>query len=589
MEKTRNKFSIAQLRKVTEILKYTLPYKNQFIVGFFLLLLSSLVVMVFPYLAGEMTDVAQGKSNLGLTLNEIGLVLIVVLVFQGIISYLRVIVFTYVSEKAMADVRTSLYEKLISLPIVFFEKNRVGELTSRITADVAQLQQVLSVTLAEFTRQILILVVGVILLLITIPRLSLIMLATFPLIVIAAFFFGRFIRSLTKDRQKKLASTNTVVDETLATIHTVKSFTNEKFEYKRYYDKIQDVVSTSLNLAKYRAGFGTFIIVVLFGGIFFLLWYGSKLVEEDAMSIGQLISFVVYTSFIGGAIASLGNFYTTIVSALGGTERIREILGEDAEISMEENRPVQRITGDIVFEDVEFEYPTREDITVLKRINMHIQEGHKIALVGASGAGKSTIAQLILRFYEVSRGDIQVGGQSIYSFPIDAYRHNIAIVPQEVILFGGTIRENILYGDPDASEEQVIEAAKKSNSWEFIQSFPEGLETIVGERGIKLSGGQRQRIAIARAILRNPSILILDEATSSLDAESEKIVQDALNTLLEGRTSIIIAHRLATIKTVDCIYVLDDGEIIEQGTHQELSELPNGSYSNLAKLQFELS
>ncbi len=589
MEKPKNKYSLSQLKKITEILKYVLPYKTQFIIGFILLLLSSLLVMVFPFLAGEMTDVAKGESKLGLSLNEIGIVLIIILVLQGIISYLRVIVFTYVSEKAMADVRTSLYQKLISLPIVFFEKNRVGELTSRITADVAQLQQVLSITLAEFTRQILILIVGILLLLITIPKLSLLMLGTFPFIVIAAFFFGRFIRKLTKERQEKLASTNTVVDETMTTIHTVKSFTNEKYEYNRYFREIQKVVKTSLNLAKYRAGFGSFIIVILFGGIFFLIWYGSKLVAQDEMSVGQLISFVAYTAFIGGAIASLGNFYTTIVSALGGTERIREILEEETEIDMLSNTKVERIAGDITFKEVEFEYPTRVDIPVLKGINLKIDEGHKIALVGSSGAGKSTIAQLILRFYKISHGEILVGGKSIYDYALDTYRHNIGIVPQEVILFGGTIRENILYGDPEASEDELIEAAKKSNSWNFIQSFPEGLDTLVGERGIKLSGGQRQRIAIARAILRNPSILILDEATSSLDAESEKTVQEALNVLMEGRTSIIIAHRLATIKTVDCIYVIDDGKIVESGTHEELSEMPNGSYSNLAKLQFELT
>ena len=588
MEKPKKKVNLRDLGKITQILKYVLPYRVQFTIGFILLLLSSLVVMAFPYLAGEMTDIAQGNSKLGLNLNEVGLILLVILVLQGVISYFRVVVFTYVSEKAMADVRTALYQKLISLPIVFFEKTRVGELTSRITADVGQLQQVLSVTLAEFTRQILILIVGVLLLLITIPKLSLLMLATFPIMVIAAYFFGRYIRRLTKERQSKLADTNTVVDETMATIHTVKSFTNEKFEYNRYFTKIQKVVKTSLNLAKYRAGFGSFIIVVLFGGIFFLIWYGSRSVASGDMSVGQLISFVAYTAFIGGAIASLGNFYTTIVSALGGTERIREILEEKIEVDIDAHYPHAKLSGNIVFDQVHFRYPTREDIPVLKGINMEIREGEKIALVGASGAGKSTIGQLLLRFYELTSGSIRVGDKSIHDIPIEEYRKHIGIVPQEVILFGGTIRENILYGKPEASEEEIIEAARKSNSLSFINSFPEGLDTLVGERGIKLSGGQRQRIAIARAILRNPEILILDEATSSLDAESEKVVQEALNTLMEGRTSVIIAHRLATIREVDCIYVIDEGRIAEQGTHTELSILKDGYYSNLAKLQFDL-
>ena len=303
----------------------------------------------------------------------------------------------------------------------------------------------------------------------------------------------------------------------------------------------------------------------------------------------MLISFVSYTFIIVGAIASLGNIFPSVIGALGATERVREILQHESEMDLENNPPISplKINGNISFQQVRFEYATRMEFPILKGVNMEIKSGQKIALVGTSGAGKSTIIQLLLRFYNISSGDILVDGQSIYQMGLRDYRNNIALVPQEVILFGGTIKENILYGKEDATDEEVIDAAKQSNSWEFIEAFPDGLETIVGERGIKLSGGQRQRIAIARAILKNPAILLLDEATSSLDAESEKVVQDALNKLMEGRTSIIIAHRLATIRGVDCIYVLSDGQIIEQGTHQKLSSIPNGLYNSLAKLQFD--
>jgi ATP-binding cassette, subfamily B, bacterial len=307
------------------------------------------------------------------------------------------------------------------------------------------------------------------------------------------------------------------------------------------------------------------------------------------MTAGGLIQFVSYTATIGGAIAALGSFYPELMGSIGATERVREILNRESEVDVKDvpMLPARRLSGDIELKNVHFRYPTREDIEVLKGVDLTIKSGQKIALVGTSGAGKSTIMQLILRFHQATEGSIFVDGKDMASYDISDYRQNLALVPQEVLLFGGTIRENILYGKPDASDDEVIEAAKQSNSWEFISQFPDGLATIVGERGIKLSGGQRQRIAIARAILRNPSILLLDEATSSLDAESEKVVQDALNVLMEGRTSIIIAHRLATIREVDKIYVLDGGKIVEQGTHDELYEKERGIYAGLAKLQFD--
>jgi len=578
------------LREALKIFEYINPYKWYLISGLFLLFLGSMVFMVFPYLSGLMIDVAQGTSDYDLTLGKIGWFLGGILVIQGVLSYARVMLFAQVSERGIADVRKAVYEKMIALPLVFFEQNRVGELVSRVTADIEKLYSAFSVTLAEFIRQVIILIAGVIFLAMTTPRLALIMLASFPLIVVGAMIFGKFIRKLSKTRQEELAHSNTILNETIQSIQVVKAFTNEIFEALRYGKSISTVVEVSLKYARGRAIFAVFIITLLFGALFFIIWEGANMVSSGSITAGQLVAFVSYTAIIGGAIAGLGNFYTELLGAVGATERVREILKMDSETTQSKDQSSEsnfEVHGNIIFENVHFNYPTREDVPVLQGVNLEVRPGEKVALVGASGAGKSTIVQLLLRFYQLKSGSITLDGKDLYNYPLHGYRSHIAIVPQEVMLFGGTIRENILYGKPSASEEELINAAKLSNSWEFIQSFPEGLETIVGERGVKLSGGQRQRIAIARAILKDPAILILDEATSSLDANSEKVVQEALNILMEGRTSIIIAHRLSTIREVDCIYVLDKGRIAESGTHEELSTKEDGLYSKLATLQFQ--
>ncbi|NND06258.1 MAG: ATP-binding cassette domain-containing protein [Saprospiraceae bacterium] len=575
-------------RRVLRIYTYIRPYRGYFLIGLVLLVLSSLIFMIFPGAAGEMANAANGSSRLPYSVREYGLLFLIILIFQGLFSYFRTITFAIVSEKGMADVRKSLYNRLITQPIYFFEERRVGEITSRITADVEQLQGAFSITLAEFLRQVVILVAGIAILGWLAPKLSLVMLLSFPVIVILAIVFGRYIKRLSKERQDKLASTNVIVEETLQSFSAVKSFTNEWYESVRYASSVDDIVKISLRFARTRGLFFIFIITVLFGGIFFVLWQGALLVERGEMEVGDLFSFIIYTGLIGGAIASIGSLYTQLSGALGATERILEILDRDQEIPLlAERRSLPDLKGGISFEGISFAYPTRHDIQVLKDVSFTVEAGHKIALVGASGSGKSTIAKLLMKFYDPIEGEIKIDGKGIDAYDITSLRRSIAVVPQEVILFGGSIRENILYGRHDATEEEVKDAARQANAWSFISSFPEGLDTIVGDRGIKLSGGQRQRIAIARAILRNPGILILDEATSSLDAEAEKVVQDALNTLMEGRTSVIIAHRLSTIRNVDQIYVIDNGRIVEQGTHDELSAIDDGAYSNLARLQFE--
>jgi ATP-binding cassette subfamily B protein len=587
----KKKLTKERLKQGLRIFSYVIPYRWQFILGMIVLVLGSLLFLGITLVPGEMLNVLNGESERGFSINQLFLLVLILLGLQSFMSFWRVNLFAIVSERGMANLRSDIYEKLIGLSIPFFEQRRVGELTSRITNDVTQVQNVISVTIAEFIRQVIILIGGIGVIIFTMPRLALTMLLTFPVVVIGAMFFGRFIRKLMKERQDKLAETNVVVEETMQTIQTVKAYTNEWFEVSRYTQKLQETVAIALKAARMRGLFASFIILVMFGALFFIMWRAALMVQAGTLASGDLVNFVVLTGTIGAAIASLGSFYTEIVSAIGATERIFEILGEESEVVPHEitKQSPLHLQGDISYQNVAFSYPTRTDVEVLKGINIDIQAGAKVALVGASGSGKSTIVALLQRFYQLDQGQITVDGQSIANYPLSAYRNNIGIVPQEVLLFGGTIRENISYGKPNATEEEIIHAAQQANAWEFINAFPEGLDTIVGERGIKLSGGQRQRVAIARAILKDPAILLLDEATSSLDAESERLVQSALDHLMEGRTSIIIAHRLSTIREVDRIYVLDQGKVVEEGTHSELSLIEDGLYNNLAKLQFEIS
>ncbi|MEP0367810.1 MAG: ABC transporter transmembrane domain-containing protein [Cyclobacteriaceae bacterium] len=583
-DKKKKRLSKEGLRKLAGIFSYVLPYKWTFGLGLFLLLLSSSIFMIFPYVSGKLIDIASGNSDwLVDNLAQATFILFGVLFFQSAVSFFRVVLFARVTENAMAAIRTDLYKKMIMLPMSFFDKNRSGDLISRISNDVSVLQSAMSTTLAELMRQIITLIVGVVIIFFLTPSLSLFMIGTFPIIVIIAFIFGKFIRKLSKKTQEQLADTNVVVEETIQSIHSVKSFTSEIFEVNRYSNSMKDVVKTALRTANYRAAFISFIIFAIFGAIVGILWYGAVLVQSGEMTVGDLLTFVLYTTFIGASIAGLGDLFGQLQKAVGASERVLEIQKEVTEFATE-STTTSRVSGDIHFKNVEFQYPTREEMIVLKGINLSIAEGQKAALVGHSGAGKSTIAQLLMRFYEASAGEISIAGKSIHDIDLLELRSSIGIVPQEVILFGGTIEENIRYGKLDATREEIEAASKKAYAFDFIESFPEGFETIVGERGVKLSGGQRQRIAIARAILKDPSILILDEATSSLDAESEHLVQKALGELMKERTTLIIAHRLATIKSADIIYVLENGQVKESGTHSQLID-QGGAYKNFVNLQ----
>ncbi|NJC25550.1 ABC transporter ATP-binding protein [Neolewinella antarctica] len=580
------------------IFHYVERFKWKFLLSFIILVLSSLVFLVLLQLPGEAINVLQDKGRFDLSVQEIFMLLFGLLIVQAPLSFLRVRLQAEVSEKAMGALRKDLYGQILRLEVPFFESNRVGELSSRITNDITQIQSVFALTLAEFLRQSIILLGAIVYIFFTMSKLALISLAIFPVVVIAAMFFGRYIRKMTKARQEQLAASNVIVEESLQSITTVKAYTNEEFELDRYARSIDETVRISLKTASARGLFSAFIVTVMFGALFYIVYRATLLVQSGDLPVGDLFSFVIFVALIGGSIASLGSFYTEIVSALGASDRVVDIL-ESEEVEAIPNPALPNSTapatthkkskfhGDIVYRNVRFNYPTRPDVEVLKSISLEVRQGQKVALVGASGSGKSTIVKLLLRFYPLTSGQISVDGRDVNEFDLHDFREQLALVPQEVMLFGGTIRENIAYGSLNASEELIREAAHKANALDFIDKFPEGFDTVVGDRGIQLSGGQRQRVAIARAILKDPAILLLDEATSSLDAESERVVQEALNRLMEGRTSIIIAHRLATIREVDCIYVIENGRIVESGTHDELSAIPGGGYSALARLQFE--
>lgn len=583
------RISRKNIKSFRRLFTYINPYKGTFIIGLFFLLLSTGTTLAFPYLASLLADVQNiAPDQQTHYLRQIGLAMIVLLVAQGVFSYLRIVLFTIVSEGSMADLRRDLYNKLITLSIPFFEERRVGELTSRITSDVTQLQSAISINLAELLRQLATLLAGIVVIFYTSPKLTGIMLSTFPVGIAAAVGFGRYIRKLSRQTQDILADSNVIVEETLQSVQAVKAFTNEWYEAARYQKSMERFVAVAVRTSKFRGAFVSLLISVVFGGIILVLWFGATYVQAGDMTIGELLRFMLYTLFIGGSIAGTADLFSNMQKAMGASERVFQVLDEQSEVQHLSPIKKETINGSIVYDNVQFSYPTRPDMAILRGLSLQIEPGQKIALVGHSGAGKSTVIQLLMRFYTASAGEIRINSVNINKFDITHLRANIGIVPQDVLLFGGTIAENIRYGRPNATDAEVTEAAKRANAWEFISTFPDAMQTMVGERGVKLSGGQRQRIAIARAILKDPAILILDEATSSLDAESESLVQAALDELMKNRTTIIIAHRLATVRNVDCIYVLDEGRVAEAGTHTELSTKESGIYQNLLRLQFDL-
>ncbi len=587
-ELPKAKITKETLKKLFTLLSYLRPYKAKFILGIAFLAVSSLATLVFPKVMGLMIDASQNKLTGNYTLNQIGLFFIAVLFVQAAFSFFRILWFVEVAEKSLADIRRDTYSRMIALPMNFFSQRRVGELNSRLSADLSQIQDSITTTLAEILRQLITLIGGTIMLSLVSGKLTIMMLSVFPVLIVIAIIFGKYIRKLSRQAQDLMADSNTVVEETLQGIANVKAFTNEPYEVNRYQTNLQAVVKMAIKGARFRGGFASFILFGLFGAIVCVVWYGAGLVQQGEITIGQLTSFILYSTFVGAAMGGFADLYAQLQKTIGATERVLELLNEKHEAVpphvINEPNPT-RLNGKVQFEDIHFTYPSRTDALILKGISFTANEGEQIAIVGSSGAGKSTIASLLLRFYDPIKGKILFDDKYAENYSLHQLRSQIAVVPQEVLLFGGSIAENIAYGKPGATENEIINAAKIANAHDFIASFPEGYKTTVGERGIKLSGGQRQRVAIARALLRNPAILILDEATSSLDSESERLVQEALDVLMKGRTTFVIAHRLSTIRKADTILVLENGQIAEQGTHESLVAIPNGLYQHLHNLQ----
>ncbi len=586
----------ADFKKAKSFLIYLKPYSSWYAVGFVFLVLTSITSIALPVLLGKLLGTNYGASvpidihvNQSDNMGNILMMLAILLPAQAIFSFFRVYTFSYVTQSTLRDLRLAAFQHLVSSPMSFFDKNKVGELTSRIATDTQQIEETLATTLAEFVRQIIVIAAGLGLIFYFSPQLSLIMLAIVPLVAISAMIFGKFIKKLSRKAQDEAAQSNSVLEESLVGIKNLKAYTNEFFEISSYTDAINNIRSTSLKSALWRGIFIAFILTVMLGSVVFIIWQGIELVQTGEISQAEFFQFIFITVMLGTSIGSFPDLYAKIQKTIGATENLMNMMLEPTE-AITTATPVKadfKIKGDIELKTVSFFYESRPSVTVLNKINLKVNAGQTLALVGASGSGKSTIASLLLGFYQPVSGEILIDDKGFNNYGLSALRSHIAYVPQEVILFGGSIAENIRYGKPNASDEEVVEAAKKANAHDFITGFPEGYKTLVGDRGIQLSGGQKQRVAIARAVLKNPSVLILDEATSALDSESEHLVQDALDKLMQNRTSIVIAHRLATIKKADQIAVINDGQVVELGTHLELSQKENGLYRKLSEMQFK--
>lgn len=581
-------------QQAKNFLTFVKPYSAYYFIGTIFLILSTATSFSLPVFLGDILGADSTEMNKEWkwfsTESVYGIltILAVVLPAQAVFSFFRIYTFNYVTHNALKDMRQKAFETLIKSPISFFDGSKTGETISRLSNDTEQIQETLTTSIAEFIRQFLIVIAGIIFICLVSWKLVLIMLGVIPVAAITAMLFGKFIKKLSIAAQNEAATSNNILEEALVGIKNLKAYTNEYFELKKYGQAVQNVRDFNMKAAVWRGMFVAFILTIMLGAVVFIIWQGIELMKNGEIPRTDFFQFILFTVMIGTSIGSLPDLYAKIQKSIGATENLMNIINqetEDVDTAKAQNTD-KFLKGDIELKNIEFSYPSRKESKILNGLNLSIKGGEQIAIVGSSGSGKSTIASLLLQFYKIDAGEILFDNQSSSSFKINELRSQMAFVPQEVILLGGTIEENIRYGKPTATDEEVKIAAKKANALEFVNGFPDGFNTIVGDRGIQLSGGQRQRIAIARAILKDPAILILDEATSALDSESELAVQDALQTLMQNRTSIIIAHRLSTIRNVNQIIVLDHGNIIEKGTHEELIQLEKGTYKKLCELQF---
>jgi ATP-binding cassette subfamily B protein len=560
------------------------PERERLTVATIALLISSAAALIFPQIIRFMVDaLVGGKAPFSIDTGAILLVLLFLV--QSIFAMLRAWLFTAAGERIVANLRVGLFEAIVGQDIEFFDHRRTGELTNRLSVDTTVLQNAVTVNLAAGLRHALGAVGGLAFLLWMSPRMTFVAMTFVPVGAVAATYFGRVMRGLSRKVQDALAESNVVAEETIAGIHTVRSFARESHEVDRY----EEAVDRSYRLAAKRAlasgGFQGFIGFVGYGAVALVVWSGGRQVISGDLTLGELTAFLLYTGIVAVSIGALAGLYAEFMRAVGSSQRVFELLDRQGSLEMGGGESVSEVIGTLRFEGVEFSYPSRLDVAVLRGFELAVEPGEVVALVGPSGAGKSTVASLIPRFYDPTGGRITLDGSDLECFDPRSLRQKIGAVMQEPVLFAESIADNIRYGRPDASDEEVRQAARDANAATFIEAFPEGYETLVGERGVRLSGGQKQRVAIARAVLKDPRILILDEATSALDAESEHLVHEALDRLMEGRTTIVIAHRLSTVRNADRVVVLDQGAVMESGTHTDLMRV-DGLYRRLVERQF---
>ena len=565
------------------LLSYLASYKLRLLLAMIGLCFASALSLVFPAVIQRVIDSVFTDADIGL-LDTITLALLAVFILRSLASFVQNYNLNYVGEKIVVDIRCELYAHFQTLSIKYYNNKRVGELISRISSDVTVVRTVLTGNISGFLQQTLTLVGSVAIMFYLNWRLTLFIIVLMPIIVAVAFVLGSAIRRTSTRVQDEIAGATVVAEEVLQNIREVKSFARESYEIARYNAAIEIAFRAAVKLLTIRSVFGPIIAFFAFAGLALILWYGGREVLDGRLSAGELIAFLIYGLTVAANFAGVISMYSQVQEALGATKRVFEILDTQPDVrDAPEAKTLAAVHGAISLRGVSFAY--EDGLEVLSEINLDIAEGEIIALVGPSGAGKSTLFNLIPRFYDVDAGAICIDGHDIRDLTQSSLRGHIGIVPQETLLFGGSIRENILYGKLDAAETEMIAAAQSANAHDFIIELPKGYDTIVGERGIKLSGGQRQRVAIARAVLKNPSILLLDEATSSLDNESEQLVQEALARLMKQRTTLIIAHRLSTIRVAHRIAVLDRGRIVELGAHEDLMAR-RGLYAKLYAMQF---
>ena len=560
------------------------PYTSRLVIAFLFLVVAAAAGLVFPAVLRYLLDAAFELKDRG-ALDRIALGLLGVFAVQGVANFVQVFLLSSSTERIVATLREQTFAHLIRLSPAFFTERRTGELTSRLSSDLALLQSLLSTWISELSRQTLFLIGGIAMMFVTNPRLTLTTLAVVPVVVVAAFTFGRALRKASTSVQDRIGEAMGMADESFGSIRTVQSFTREGIETQRFSALLHDLVGVAVSRARIRALFFGVVGFVAFGSVAAVLWQGGAQVVEGKLTAGTLVAFLFYALFVAAAVGTLASLFGNFQEAIGAASRVFDLL--DAEPTVREPAHPRRFTepvrGAVTLEAVAFRYqPDLPD--VVQDISLDIAPGEVVALVGRSGAGKTTIASLLPRFWDVTAGRITLDGLDIRELSLDTLRGAIGIVPQEPVLFSGSIRENIAYARPDASDADVLRAAQAAHAWEFIERLPEQWSTRVGERGVKLSGGQRQRIAIARVFLKDPAVVILDEATSSLDTESERYVEQALEQLLQGRTTLLIAHRLSTVRRADRVVVLDQGRIVETGSHDELLQRENGLFARLHQL-----